>query len=53
MKTPLLGGKVTPPPDLHEAAIKTLGYERYLEFVKKYGDDFTPAELCKFHEDRN
>jgi hypothetical protein len=42
-------GKVTPPNDLHDAARKTLGNE-YTLFIKQYGENFTPKNLCDYLE---
>lgn len=51
MGQPLVTGRVTPPKDMIAAAKKTLG-ERYEAFIKKYGENFTPKQLCEFHEAR-
>ena len=51
MNQPILTGKVTPPTNMVEAAKKTLGEEKYKEFVKQYPGEITPAKLVKFVEE--
>jgi len=40
---------VTPPEDMDVAARNTLG-DRYEAFISEFGADFTPKQLCEFHE---
>ena len=49
MGQPLVSGRVTPPKDMIEAARQTLG-ERFEAFIQKYGENFTPKQLCDYHE---
>ena len=44
---PGVGGSVTPPEDLIEAARKSLG-DRFDEFHEIHGPNFTPVQLAQF-----
>ena len=44
-----LKGQVSPPPDMVEAAKKTLG-DRYEDFVREFPGEITAKKLCKYVE---
>ena len=42
-----MGGQVTPPADMVQAAKNTLG-DKYEDFVSKFPGEITPQKLCRY-----